>query len=68
MPPGLWNRLHWTFPLVMLGSLSGVLLALLWTRTARPWWAYGLLLVAGGGLGARGALRWWLRRQHRQTR
>ena len=67
MTPGPWNRLHWTFPLVMLGSLGGVLLALLCTSADHPWWACGLLLVAGGGAVALGALLWWLRRRHRKT-
>ena len=68
MTPSPWNRLHWVFPLVMLGSLSGVLLVLLWTRTARPGWAHGLLLVACLGAVAPGALRWWLRSRHSKTR
>jgi hypothetical protein len=52
----------------MLGSLGGVLLVLLWTRTAHPWWALGRLLVAGAGVVALGALLWWLRRRHSKPR
>jgi hypothetical protein len=68
MTPGPWNRLNWSFPLVTIGGLGGLLLVLLWTRTAHPWWALGRLLVVGGGGGALGALLWWLRRRHRKTR
>jgi len=48
--------------------LGGLLLALLWTRTAHPWWTLGRLLVAGGCAGALGALLWWIRRRVRKTR
>ena len=68
MTPGPWNRLHWSFPLVMIGSLGGVLLALLCTSAAHSWWACRLLLVAGGGTVTLGALRWWLHRRARKTR
>jgi hypothetical protein len=51
----------------MLGSLGGLLIVLLWTRTEHPWWALGRLLIAVGGAGALGALLWWIRRRVRGT-
>ena len=63
MTPGPWNRLNWSFPIVMIGGLGRLLIALLWTRTAHPWWALGRLLVAGGGAVALGALLWLILRR-----
>jgi len=67
MPPRSWNRLNWSFPLVTLGGLGGLLIVLLWTRTEHPWRAFGFLLIASGCAGALGALLWWIRRRTRKT-
>ena len=68
MTPGPWNRLNWSFPLVMIGGLGGLLLVLLCTSADHPWWALVRLLVAGAGVVALGALLWWLRRRQSKTR